>query len=154
MLSDAPNAPVEDEEFKGVPAQELKSAESWSHQRSLLLKQGRYVKWAKPESNEEEEADAKAEENPEDAEEEVSPLRSLNEDAAESKCIFYTSQRSLPNKSADTVDDSLCSDVPACWSFRVAPTPDATSSAAFPHAVAVAQSLVWPGAVAAAQSGI
>lgn len=116
---------VEDEEFKGIPVSELKTADGWVHSRPYVLKQGRAIKWQAPDQDENEEQKQEQKE-PEEEEDEVARLRGVGEDAL----------------------DGLT----ACWSFKSEPNPVPSSSFPFPNAVACVQSLTWPGAYAVAQT--
>ncbi len=138
---------IEDREYESAGAEELISAAGWVHHRSHLLRAGRNSVWEAPEkTEEEEETEAKeaeemgeGDEEEEEEEEAAAPVDEQEEEEPDEPLPLLSSVEE------DSANPKTFPKGGPLWSFRAYPKPTA------PHAVVVARSLLWPGAVAVAR---
>lgn len=107
----------QDEEYAPQAPDEMMEAENWVHQRKHMLKQGRLSKWVNP--------DAGGDEG--DEGDEAGEAEEEEEDEA------------LPLLSG--ADGDAVKGLARAWTFRVCPL------ARSEHSLAMARSVVWPGAI-------
>lgn len=130
---------VRKEEYEPLPAAELLTPENWVHHRSHLLRAGRTSVWEEPEKSEDEEEEEEDESEEEEEEEEPEPEEEGGEEQEPDEPLPLLS----------SLEDDASRGLKALWSFRA--TPLSSTLQPTPHSLAVARSLLWPGALSVAR---